>query len=250
VSDGEFTDGGSEVFRHEARRRELELSAGDEALIDGVDEHLARHFGDVSGRTVLHEVISDLVHVDVHVVPPTGERSWHTLVTSGMAERPMRVPEGLEDHRYAELVLALPPDWPLDEAGSVHGGVEADESDWPIGMLKLLARLPHEFETFLVPGHTVPNGDPPERYVPDTGLCCAWITDPVLAPPGFQRLELADGRVVRFYAVVPIHEDEMHLKLDRGHDALAALMAEHEVTELLDPRRPSVVPRRRGLFRR
>ena len=114
----------------------------------------------------------------------------------------------------------------------------------------MLARLPHEFETFLYHGHTVPNGDPPEPYAANTELCCAWIAPPVLTPDGFGELTMADGRVVHFYAFVPIYEDEMKLKLDRGDDALIEAMDEHGGTELLDPRRPSVAPRRRGLFRR
>ena len=39
---------------------------------------------------------------------------------------------------------------------------------WPYRMLKELARLPHEFDTFLWKGHTVPNGDPPQPYGPNT----------------------------------------------------------------------------------
>jgi len=49
-------------------------------------------------------------------------------------------------------------------------------------------------------GHTVPNGDPPEPYAPNTKLCGALIAPPV--------------------AVWPLHADEMELKLDKGLEAL------------------------------
>jgi hypothetical protein len=239
----EVSEGGSEIFRHEPRERELEASGGDAELIEAVEAHLTRQMGEPA--TVFHEVISDLVHVDVHIVAPADERPWTTLMTSGMAERPMTVPAELEEHRFAELTLALPPDWPLPKSS---GGDES--SYWPIRLLKELARLPHEFATFLGWGHTIPNGDPPEPYAATTELCCALIGPPLLGGEGFHRFEVADGRAVDVWAVIPIYADEMKLKLDRGTEALEALLDEFEVTELLDPARPSVVPRRRGLFGR
>jgi glycerophosphoryl diester phosphodiesterase len=239
----EVSGGGSEILRHQPREREFEPTGGDAELVEAVDAHLARHVGEP--EEVFHELVSDLVHLDVHRVPPSDERPWTTLITSGMAERPMTVPDGLEDHRFAELTLALPPDWPLS--------MEAfgDETHyWPLRLLKSLARLPHEYETYLYWGHTVPNGEPPEPYASNTELSCALILPPVLEPEEFARFKTSDGRTVHVYAVVPIHADEMQLKLDKGADTLMTLFDEHDITELLDPRRASVAPRRRGLFRR
>ena len=54
---------------------------------------------------------------------------------------------------------------------------------------------------------------------------------------------------INFYGVVPLYEDEMDFKLEKGTEALFDLFDEHEVTELVAPDRPSVVPHRRGLFR-
>ena len=244
--DEETTAGGSRIFRHEQRERELAFSGGDAELIEAVERHVAEHFpGYGDDATVWHEVISDLVHVDVHVVPPSDERPFYTLVTSGMGERPMTVPEGLEDYRHAELVLGLPPDWPVAKTS-----FEDEKSYWPIRLLKMLARLPHEFDTFLYHGHTVPNGDPPEPYAASTRLCCALIARPITVPDGFEKLELADGRAVHFFGVVALTADEMDFKLKKGSDGLFSLLDHHGVSELLDPDRVSVVPRKRGFFRR
>jgi hypothetical protein len=239
----EVSPGGSEIFRHEARERELEPTGGDPELIEAVQSHVETCFG--SESSVFHEIVSDLVHVDVHVVPPFGDREWATLVTSGMAERPMTVPEGLEDHTHAELVLAVPPSWPLE-----HEAFSDERVYWPIRLLKQLARLPHEYDTFLHHGHTIPNGDPPEPYADGTALCGALICPPILTPEAFDRLELADGRVVHFYGVFPLHRNEMEFKLQKGADALWERFAEAGVTELLDLGRESVIGRRRRLFGR
>jgi hypothetical protein len=220
------------------------LSGGDELLIEGVTDHIAAHFdGFGEDATVFDEVVSPYVHIDIYSVEPTEDRPWHTLITSGMAERPMTVPEGLEDYRYAEMMLSLPPEWPVDHAAWMEAD-DAEGSYWPVRTLKMLARLPHEYDTFLYYGHTVPHGDPPQPYAATTDFCCAWIAPPVLAPIGFEELTLSDGRVLRFLAFVPLYEDEMRLKLDHGNDALIDAMNEHDCSELLEPGRPSVASRR------
>ena len=57
--------------------------------------------------------------MDIHVSEPSERRPWFTLVTSGMAERPMRTK--VADHRFAELVMCLPPTWKLEQAASNRG---------------------------------------------------------------------------------------------------------------------------------
>jgi hypothetical protein len=157
----------------------------------------------------------------------------------------MKVPEGFDETPLAEVTIALPRDWSMSQEA-----FQDERVYWPIRLLKRLGRLPHEHSTFLWYGHTIPNGDPPEAYAADTMLRCALIAPPVLAPENFGTLELDDGRSVRFLGVIPIYEDEMRLKLDKGADALYDLFDEHELTDLVDPRRPSVALKRRRLFGR
>ena len=234
--DEEVTPGGSEIFRHEASKRDLEPTEGDPELIGAVSDHLERFFGPVGA--VFHEIVSDRVHVDVHFVSPGADREWITLVTSGMAERPMTVPDGLEDYRYAELVLALPADWPLAEDALAH-----ETYYWPLRLLKDLARLPHDYGTFLCWGHTIPNGDPPEPYADGTSFCGALVADARLTPEEFDQLALPDGRSVYFYGVYALLADEMEFKLEHGAAALLDRFVEEHVTEWVDLSRRSVVAR-------
>src|SRR5262245_43817865 len=108
----EVSESGSPIWRHEARPRDFRLATGDPASIEAISNHIETHLGKVAG--VFHE-LSDLVHVDVHMVGPTQGRPYQYLVTSGMSDLPMAVPEGAEEWRYAELVVKLPPDWPLTQ---------------------------------------------------------------------------------------------------------------------------------------
>lgn len=240
--DEERTPGGSEIKRYDARERELVPAAGDPDLIEGLTVHVERHLG--QEPRVFHELVSDIVHIDVLHAAPTDELPFSTLMTCGMSERPMPAPDELPEARHAELMLRLPPDWPLEEEA-----FEDESAYWPVRLLKMLARAPHEYDTWLWYGHTIPNSDPPEPYAANTELCGAILLTPVLGPDGFDRAEVA-GREISVLAVIPIHADEMDLKLKKGADELAGLFDEAELSELLDPARPSVAPRRRRLFRR
>src|SRR3954469_355816 len=106
----EFSEGGSRIYRHDERAGEQGFALGDEALVTAVQDHVERFFG--SDGSVFHELVSTTVHVDVHLVPASDAYPFARLVTSGMAQRPMTVPEEWDEaERHAELTIALPPDW-------------------------------------------------------------------------------------------------------------------------------------------
>jgi hypothetical protein len=231
------SESGAPIHRHETAS-EPTWPGGDPALVQSVTAHVERHLGPV--ERVWHQVTSPWVHVDIHVVAPTEDRDYFTLVTSGMSERPMTPPDGVADLRSCELVMALPSEWPLDDARAA----------WPLTLLQTLAQFPHEYATWLWVGHTVPNDDPPQPYAPDTALCGAVLATPVLVPDAFDTCRAGD-REVHFHSVIPLHADEMQLKLERGAEALFDLLGAAGITEGLIPDRPSVAGRRRrGFLRR
>lgn len=213
-------------LRHTRRERPFELVGGNEETEAAVVGHVTAHLGPVT--SVYHEFLSDLVQIDVHVVAPTPERDFHTLVTCGMSDRAMTVPEGVSSPPFAELVMHLPADWQA-----------ADE--WPLRWLKLLARMPHEYSTWLDVWHTMPNGDPPVPFAPDTGLCALMVTPPLLAPPGFELLTTESGKEIAFHEVLPLHAAELALKLADGTDALIDRLDAAGVQPIVDPGRPSCV---------
>src|SRR5258707_757227 len=123
-----------------------------------IDRHIETYVGKPS--LAIHEVGSLYVHVDVHIVPPSSERDFYTLITSGMSDNPMKAPPGAEQLRYAELVLCLPSSWRMKAYDVVSE--ETWRKDWPVLWLRRLARFPHEYHTWFFWGHSMPNGDPPE----------------------------------------------------------------------------------------
>ena len=69
---------------------------------------------------VFHEILSDIVHIDVNIIPPDNGRDYYVLWTSGMSDLPMTLPDGdydKKEYERAELFLFLPKDWKFAEIG-------------------------------------------------------------------------------------------------------------------------------------
>lgn len=196
--------------------------------------HAARHLG--PGARLLPDPAPELVHLDLIHVPPAADRNYHALLTAGMSDRPMRPPAEAAGARRAELFLGLPPDWPLDPVA-----LREPQHAWPLELLRWLGRFPHRHATWLAWGHTVPHGDPPRPYAAGTELLCAYLREPRLLEGEAASFEPEPGLRAPLLAVVPIDARELALKLERGAVALELALRKADVTELLDPERPSAL---------
>lgn len=199
-----------------------------------VEQHIQQYFGKF--ENVFHEIVSPDIHVDICIVPPTEERDYYTLVTIGMGAHRMNVPSELADQKLerAELALALPPDWKLEEEALKEG-----RWYWPIRLLKALARLPIASDTWLGWGHTMDNQEP---FAEDTELCAALLIAPQRVEEKGLVCVLPDGDEVNFYQVIPLYREEMEYKL--AHDAEALLDRMSGVSFVVWPDRPGALSRR------
>jgi len=242
----EQSPGGSSIERHQARERPWQPPAESTGMKE-IEQHFTRFWGEP--ETVFHELVSDLVHIDVHLVPPRAERNCWTLFTTGMSDLPMTTPAAAEGLRFAELVLALPADWNLRALKVMPPPADLERWYWPVRWLKQLARLPHDYKTWLGFGHTIPSADPPEPFHADTKLCGWFLLPPITVPESARSVKLADGRVVHLYCLHALHADEMDLKLAKGTNALLGAFDRAHVSEVLDLERPSSIRRKRfGIF--
>ncbi|MDR1076051.1 MAG: suppressor of fused domain protein [Xanthomonadaceae bacterium] len=231
--------GGSRLFRHGGQRsRDATVAA---PHIEEISRHIETHLGEIGG--VFQEIVSDGVRIDVHAVPPTVELPCLRLVTSGMSDLPMAMPEGMGGPDRMELMITLPADWRTDQTS-----FQDENWYWPIRLLKFLARLPHLYDTWLGFGHTIPNGDPPAPYASNVRFDGAIILPPLSAPDDFGRLELEDGGTIVFMTALPLYPEEMALKLDCGTDALLERLDKRKAGDIADPRRANAAKKRFGLF--
>jgi hypothetical protein len=158
----------------------------------------------------------------------------------GMSALPMTVPEDYDASPYAELCVALPPDW---KRTSEDFEREGDDAYWPFGWLKHLARIPAAYDTFLGPGHTIPNEDPPVPFTERTPFVG------VLVLPAAALLEelppaTVGEKTVELLTIVPLRAEEMDFKLEHGTEALLERFDELGLTPwaMCDPERPSACP--------
>lgn len=192
-----------------------------------VEEHIETFFGRIEG--VFHEISSPDIHVDICVIPPVKGRHYYTLVTMGMGARTMRVPAELADRRLerAELAMALPPDW------EING--EDEKWYWPFRLLKVLARLPIEMDTWLGWGHSM---DCQEPFAENTELSAVLLAE-AQGEEGCETMLLPNGETVNFYQVLPVYPEELEEKAAYGAEYLLAGMRKMGFVVSLD--RPRVV---------
>jgi hypothetical protein len=206
-----------------------------------IESYIEGHIGPVS--CVYHEIVSDAVHIDIHVVNPSEKRNSYTLITSGMSDQPMTAPPGKEGYRYTELMLSLPAAWPISE-----DALQEDSNYWPVRWLKTIARLPHQQNTWVSLGHTIPNGNPPVPFSSATKLCGWILSVPLIFGREFGRLEISDEKTVNFYCLVPIYREEMEFKLRKGARPLVERLVRNGVNEIVNLNRQNVCKKRFGLF--
>lgn len=240
MSDKEISqsESGTPIYRYKPKEKEFQFAIADSESLEKIDEHITKHVG--KPATVYHEVISDQIHVDIHVVKPTPQRNYYTLITSGMSDKPMAAPDELPECRYSELLICLPPSWPLFEES-----LKDERYYWPIRWLKILARFPHDYDTWLWLHHTIPNGDPPTPFAPDTQLCCAMLGFPILFEKEFYKLVVSDEKAIYFHSLLPLYKEEMEFKLKHDSDAFIDRIGAVGISELLDVNRKNAAKKRR-----
>ena len=123
---------------------------------NAIKAHVERHVGKVAQ---VFEMTGDdggtlsLLHVQ------TRRPAHHqVIVTSGISNTPMPVPSDMEDFERAELLLALPRDWPVSD------GIWRDgDLSWPLRWLEYVGRLPLQFDTWIGWATRFPTAAPRRR---------------------------------------------------------------------------------------
>lgn len=188
------------------------------------DEVYSRRFGDA--HQVFHEMPPLIPHIDVMEYSRNeNDGSFRILVTSGMSDLAMAVPAKAEAPRRVELIFYCSE--PKREYAET---------------LRLLGRFPHDQKTWIGPGHTILNGNPPAPLW-DSAKLDTFLFLPTLIREDrdLQDELILGGDGVQFLWVVPITTPECNLKLAEGTNALLDLFTKNRHPHIFDPNRPSYV---------
>lgn len=244
----EKSKSGNPIYRYEeVNPKEYRPAIGKEDNIEAISKHIEQHIGKI--ESVFHELVSDLVHIDVHWVKPTDHFPFHSLVTSGMSDIPMTVPEGLEEHRYAELCILLPSDWNIDgkDLQTMEAPFNNENNYWPVRWLKTIARFPHEYKTWVGWGHTIPNGEDAEPYAENTKFGCMLLLPSLTLGPDFHSLKINEEKTINIYCLYPLYKQEMDFKLKKGSDDLLDKFDKFHVSDIVNVSRQNTCLKK-GLF--
>ena len=230
----EISEGGSKFIQH-TNPVNPQLTPPDmsSSSMEAISRHITEHVGDPSN--VFHEVVSDIVHIDVHIVAPTADRPYYTLITTGMSDLPMSAPERFSQFRYSELLLCLPVSWPMG-----NDAFKKEDNYWPIRGLKWLARFPHTYKTWLWWGHTVPNGNPAEPFASNFAADGWLVAHPKTVSKDFLTLKIDEEKTIHFHCLLPVYADEMKLKLEKGTEELLKRFERAKYSEIINTSRKSV----------
>lgn len=237
----ENSESGNPIYRYDdVKPKEFTPAFGEEENIETISKHIEQNIGEI--ESVFHEIVSDLVHIDVHWIKPTNDFPFHCLVTSGMSDKPMTVPEGLEEYRFAELCILLPSDWNIDQ-----DAFKDENNYWPVRWLKTIARFPHEYDTWVGHGHTIPNGEHADPFAENTKFGCMLLLPSLTLSPEFYNLKINEDKTINFYCLYPLYKEEMDFKLKKGIDRLLDRFEKFHVSDIVNVTRQNSCLKK-GLF--
>lgn len=131
-----------------------EVSDNDQNQHDEVLEHVTKYFGTVQD-TISEIIPGSRVSVNVHIIPPSMDKDFVTLVTTGMSDVPMQYSNEESEFKYAELLLKLPSSWVVGKEST-----EDQNYYWPLQWIRKVAHIPHIYDGWLDEGVILPNGEP------------------------------------------------------------------------------------------
>lgn len=169
---------------------------------------------------ILHSTDHKAPHIDLYMFPPDGQRDFVAVLTGGMSDLPMAVPDRSAADPHIELIMGI-----------------GQHQHWATNLLKLVAEYPFDQGTFYDAHHTVPFGG---ELGDGSSLSAFLLVRPHFLPEGLASFECG-GKRIGFLQAVPITTLEHEFAVAEGSDKLEALLEKHGYLITRDPNRQSVV---------
>jgi len=192
---------------------------------DEILEHVTKYFGTIQD-TIIEIVPGSKVSVNIHIISPSMNKDFVTLVTTGMSDVSMGYSNEESEFKYAELLLKLPSSWVVGKEN-----IEDKNYYWPLEWLRKVAHIPHIYDGWLAEGVILPNGEPPQPFALNTKLSCIMVCHP--REFGLDNVQVEQENI-NIYTLVPIYEEERNLALEKGYEYLLKKMNEKGISDVLD----------------
>ena len=194
-------------------------------------EELAKRFGahrvmDVPTR----EGEIPLIMLDLELRSPVS-----ILMTNGLSDYKMPVPEKVAGREYNELFFCLPSYWEWED-------MENPRTNWVFKWTQRLSKHVVEKNTWFGHGHTMPCGVNMESLSETMKQNHFFLSDPILLENELAPITV-DGREIHFLGIIPIFSDEMDYKQSKGTFKFLQKLRNKGVTEQLDDFRATILKR-------
>lgn len=190
----------------------------DPAIIKAREDAYDRAFG--CEAQVYHSTDNEVPHIDLYEYPPAGECDFVTILTGGMGDIPMSIPDGISAVSRVELLMGT-----------------GENQNWGFNLLKLVAEYPFDQRTFLHVHHTVPFGG---ELGSGSTLSAFLFVRPRILPDELGTFEI-NGNRIGFLQAVAITTEEHRFALEHGSEKLEALLESHDCLITRDRNRRSIV---------
>lgn len=194
--------------------------------------HIEKYLGEI--ENVFHEEITENYHLDIYHVPPTKNGFYHKLITYGVSKIKLEKDRELHSSKYVELIVCLPALW---YKGENH--YKEIQYGWPYRWLveisqKLILEAAYPWYGFNNNGQRI-------YPVANNTKQCGFIPlQPTLVNPEFNKFKIAQDKFVDFFNIVPLYEEEINFRINRGMKAFEKKFYGNGITELIDINRKNV----------
>lgn len=200
-------------------------------------EYLERRFGE-------HRVSDfEINGVDVPLLKIELELSASpvtVVMTNGLRNYAMPVPEKLLGQEHIELFFCLPFYWDLTDLNNKI-------MNWPFTWLEKLGKHLVDSETWYGPGHTFANGNPHKSFSLTMKPNHLILMEPIKLEEHLTSARLGENNV-SFLAVVPIFEQEFDIKMAKGFVKFLRKFRAKNGSEILDDYRENIFKSRFRIF--
>lgn len=155
------------------------------------------------------------------------------LMTNGLSDYTMSVPEVLKGLEHNELYFCLPSYWDLEDSKN-------ENMNWVTPWIQRLTNYVLDKKSWFGHGHTMPCGQEMNSLSSTMLQNHFFLSNPILLEKELAPLKVG-AKTVQFLAIIPIFPDEMDYKQGKGTLKLMRKFLSNGVTELLDDYRKTVL---------
>lgn len=164
------------------------------------------------------------------------------LMTNGLSNYKMPVPDKLLGHEFNELFFCLPSYWEWDD-------LDNSRMNWVFSWIQRLAKYVVEKETWFGHGHTLPCGKEMKSLSDTMHQNHFFLSEPMLLEQELAPLEIGE-KTIYFLSIIPIFPDEMDYKQGKGTFKFIQKLRTHGISEKLDDFRGTVLRSKWRMLRR